>query len=85
MNDHMSLSVDPCDRNDQLNRDQQSQRSSISTSNSYFPVCYSLNLLPIFNGKNIPVHQFISDCKGIFELVEPDERLFFFRAVLQTK
>jgi len=68
-----------------LNRDQQSRRSSTSTSNSYFPVRHSLNLLQTFNSKNIPVHQFTSDCKGISELVEPDDRPFFFRAVLQTK
>jgi hypothetical protein len=41
--------------------------------------------LQTFNGKNIPVHQFTSDCKGVSELVEPDDRPFFFRAVLQTK
>lgn len=29
--------------------------------------------------------QFTVDCKGVHELVEPDDRLFFFRAVLQTK
>lgn len=88
MNDHvlpMSLPMNPSDSNSQLNRDQQSRRSSFSTNNSYFSVRHSLNLVPIFNGKNIPVHQFISDCKGVSELVEPDERLFFFRAVLQTK
>mgnify|MGYP002716338085 CR=1 FL=1 len=68
-----------------LDRDQQSRRSSISTGNSYFSVRHSLNLLPIFNGKNIPVHQFTSDCRGVLELVEPEERLFFFRAILQTK
>lgn len=85
MNDHASSSVDPCDRNDQLGRNQQSRRSSVSTNNSYFSVRHSLNLLPIFNGKNIPVHQFTSDCKGVLELIEPDEKLFFFRAIIQTK
>lgn len=29
--------------------------------------------------------QFISDCKGVFKLVDPDDRIFFFRAVTQTK
>lgn len=64
---------------------QQSRRSSVSSNNSYFPVRNSLSLIPVFNGKNIPVTQFTGDCKGVFELVEPDDRLFFFRAVLQTK
>lgn len=85
MNDRASSPMIFQDHNDILNRDQQSRRSSLSTNNSYFPVRQSLNLLPVFNGKNIPVHQFTSDCKGVLELVEPDERLFFFRAVIQTK
>jgi len=45
----------------------------------------NFNLLPVFNGKNIPVHQFTSDCKGVLELIEPEKRLFFFRVILQTK
>lgn len=65
--------------------DQQSRRSSVATNNSFFSVRHSLSLLQAFNGTNIPVHQFTSDCKGVFELVEPDDRLFFFRAILQTK
>lgn len=65
--------------------DQQSRRSSIASNNSYFSVRHSLSLLPTFNGTNIPVHQFTSDCKGVLELVEPDERSFLFRAILQAK
>lgn len=64
---------------------QQSRRTSMSSNGSYFPVRNSLSLLPVFNGKNIPVTQFTADCRGVNNLVDPDDRLFFFRAVLQTK
>lgn len=85
MNDQASAPIDFMARPDNYNTDQQSRRSSLATNNSYFPVRHSLTLLPVFNGTNIPVHQFTSDCKGVLELVEPDDRLFFFRAILQTK
>jgi len=45
---------------------------------------YPLNLLPIFNSKNILVHRLRLIVK-ILDLVEPEERLFFFRAIFQTK
>lgn len=82
--DQASSPIDFPSRSNHVNTDQQSRRSSTST-NSYFSMKHSLTLLPTFNGTNIPVHQFTSDCKGVSDLVEPDERIFFFRAVLQTK
>lgn len=85
MNDQTSPQVDFMDRPRNFDTDQRSRRSSIASNNSYFSVRHSLNLLPIFNGTNIPVHQFTSDCRGVLELTEPDDRLFFFRAILQTK
>ena len=65
--------------------DQPSRRLSISSNSSYFSIRHSLSLLPTFNGTNTPVHQFTSDCKGVLELVEPEEKSFLFRAILQTK
>lgn len=85
MNDQASSPVDFMDRPSHSGIDQQTRRSSTSTNNSYFSVRHSLTLLPVFNGTNIPVHQFTSDCRGVLDLVEPDDRLFFFRAILQTK
>jgi hypothetical protein len=59
-----------------------SRRSSTSSNISYFSARHTLSLIPSFNGKNIPVTQFTADCRGVYDLVEPDDRLFFYRAVL---
>jgi len=82
MNDQTSSQLRSHVENIHINGDQQSQRSTI---NSCFPIRHGLNLLPVFNGKNIPVHQFTFDCKRVLKLIESEERLFFFKAILQTK
>lgn len=65
---------------DHLGINQQSRRSSASNS-SYFPVHHSLSLLPIFKGTNISVTQF-TNCKGVRIKVDPNDRVFFFGAVM---
>lgn len=70
---------------DNFSTNQQSRRSSVSSNDSYFSVHNSLSLLPVFNGNNIPVTQFTADCKAGNKLVEPNDRLYYFRAILQTK
>lgn len=79
------LSLDLREQAEHLGTFQQSRRSSVATNNSYFPIRQGLTLIPTFDGTNIPVNQFTSDCRGASNLIDPDDREFFFRAILQTK
>lgn len=44
-----------------LHAEESSKRSSISSNNSYFPVRHGLSLLPVFDGRNVPVNLFTND------------------------